>query len=197
MTERPRTEATFPGADLWFFCEGQLNILGNSIDACIPAPNLPNGTVCQPQVATAICELLGYEQAFEQDTVIAPANASEPVISLNGQYCLRQGQYSNTLPDDLDSLPGQPCNKISKLTCIRTLSTLATAANAGLQEAMLSALHPAPAAEDLATTARVAEANAVQTQPGPQATATMPQANATMPETPPTVGPSGRKLLAM
>lgn len=119
MTERPRTEATFPGANLWFFCEGQLNILGNSIDACVPTPSSPNGTVCQPQVANAICQLLGYERAFEDDTVVTRANTSEPVISLDGEFCLREGQYSKTLPDNLTALPGQPCQKIEKVTCIR------------------------------------------------------------------------------
>lgn len=35
VTEKPRTEPTFPGANLWFFCSGGLNFLGTSIDPCI------------------------------------------------------------------------------------------------------------------------------------------------------------------
>ena len=37
------------------------------------------------------------------------------------QYCLRAGQYSEALPpaEELAALPGQPCTKIDKLTCIR------------------------------------------------------------------------------
>lgn len=88
VTERPRTEQTFPGANLWFFCDEGMNILvrrstllllfrvslaeainfallptvvtscmlqGNSVDECVG-----NGTVCGAQVATTICNLLGY-----------------------------------------------------------------------------------------------------------------------------------------
>lgn len=35
------------------------------------------------------------------------------------QYCLRKGVYSPTVPEDLASLPGEPCEKIDGLTCIR------------------------------------------------------------------------------
>jgi len=177
VTERPQTEPQFPGANLWFFCEGSLNILGNAIDACVPSKNGANGTVCVPQVGNAICQLLGYESAFPDDTVIAVANASEPVVSLTGEYCIRKGQYSKTLPDNLASIPGEPCSKIEKLTCIRTLDTLAAALSLGLQTVDLDALQPAPAAEDLPTTARLAQQAAVQAEMST------------------TIGTSGRKLL--
>lgn len=35
------------------------------------------------------------------------------------QYCLRAGQYSLTVPDDLASMPGEPCQKVDSITCIR------------------------------------------------------------------------------
>lgn len=35
------------------------------------------------------------------------------------QYCLRAGVYSQTVPNDLASLPGEPCQKVDSITCIR------------------------------------------------------------------------------
>ena len=112
-------------------------------------------------MADAICQLLGYEQAFAEDTETVTAAPDEPVITLKGDYCLRKGQFSSTLPENLGSLPGEPCDKIQKLTCIRTLDTMAAAATLGLMD--LGALQATPAAEDLQSTARVAENQAVAT----------------------------------
>jgi len=132
--------------------------LGNAIDACVPNPNAANGSTCVPQVANAICQLLGYERAYDEDTEVVPAAPGEAVIALTGQYCIRQGQYASSLPKNLASIPGTPCNKIQKLTCVRTLNTMATAATLGLQQATsLSVLHPTPAAENLSATAQMAE----------------------------------------
>ena len=167
VTEQPRTARTFPGANLWFFCEGQLNVLGNSISACVPDQSKPANTssICIPQVAEAICQLLGYERAFADDTQTTPAAPGEPVITLTGEFCIRKGQYASVLPDNLASIPGEPCDKISKLTCIRTLNTMAAAATLGLAHAEnLSALQPTPAAEDLAATAQLAETQANMAQ---------------------------------
>jgi hypothetical protein len=147
VTERPRTEPQFPGANLWFFCEGQLNVLGNAISACVPSPD--NSTVCLPQVAEA------------DDTVIVPAAPQEPVVTLTGDFCIRKGVYAKQIPDNLASMPGEPCDKIQSLTCIRTLDTMAAAASLGLnQTENLSVLQAAPAAENLAATAQLAQQQA-------------------------------------
>jgi hypothetical protein len=161
VTERPRTEPQFPGANLWFFCEGSLNVLGNSISACVPGPD--NETTCLPQVAEAVCQLLGYEKSFPEDTEIAPASPQEPVVTLTGDYCLRKGVFASEIPEDLASMPGEPCDKIQKLTCIRTIDAMAAAASIGVG-APLNVLQPTPAAEDLASTAQLAEQQAAQRQ---------------------------------
>ncbi|KAG7672126.1 hypothetical protein Ndes2526B_g06892 [Nannochloris sp. 'desiccata'] len=163
VTERPRTEPQFPGANLWFFCEGSLNVLGNSISACVPGPD--NDTICLPQVAEAVCQLLGYEKSFPGDTIIVPALPEEPVVTLTGDFCLRKGVFAKEIPENLASMPGEPCDKIHKLTCIRTLDTMAAAASLGLGEP-LNVLQASPAAEDLASTAQLAEQQAVERQDG-------------------------------
>jgi hypothetical protein len=187
VTEHPRTEPQFPGANLWFFCEGSLNVLGNSISACVPNPN--DTSVCLPQVAEAICKLLGYEKAFPEDTQTAVASPQEPVVTLTGDFCLRKGIYSKNIPENLASMPGEPCDKIAKLTCIRTLDTMAAAATLGLGEVPLSGVRAAPAAEDLAATAQLAQQEAMmqQRQQQQQPGGTSGAFNAT--------GTSGRKLL--
>lgn len=191
VTERPMTEPQFPGANLWFFCEGQLNVLGNSISACVPSPN--NASICLPQVAEAICQLLGYEKAFSQDTVIVPATPGEPVVTLTGDFCLRKGVFAKQVPDNLATMPGEPCDKIQKLTCIRTLDTMAAAATLGLgQGANLSALQATPAAEDLASTAALAEQQAaMQQRQQPQQQPQQEQQIGTAP------GTNGRKMLKL
>lgn len=65
VTERPRTEPGVIGANLWFFCESGLNILGVSVSPCIC-----NGTVCSPAVADAICQAFGFDEARHS---LAPA----------------------------------------------------------------------------------------------------------------------------
>lgn len=193
VTERPTTEPQFPGANLWFFCEGQLNVLGNSISACVPSPNNSEG-VCLPQVATAICQLLGYEKAFAEDTEVVLASPQEPVITLTGDYCLRKGVYAKQIPDNLGSMSGEPCDKIQKLTCIRTLDTMAAAATLGLgQGANLSALQAAPAAEDLATTAALAQQQAMMQQRQQQQQP--PQVESVPVDMTTATGPSGRRML--
>ena len=50
------------------------------------------------------------------------AKPDEVVRSLTGEYCLREGTYSTTLPTDLEqvkALPGKPCMRVEQLTCIR------------------------------------------------------------------------------
>ncbi len=140
-------------------------MLGNSISACVPSPK--DTSVCLPQVAEAICKLLGYEKAFPEDTAIVPASPQEPVVTLTGDFCLRKGVYAQNIPDNLASMPGEPCEKIQRLTCLRTLDTMAAAASLGLGEP-LSNLRAAPAAEDLALTAQLAQEQArkQQQQPG-------------------------------
>lgn len=193
VTEQPRTAPTFPGANLWFFCEGQLNVLGNSISACVPDQSKPPNTssICVPQVAEAICQLLGYERSFADDTQITPAAPGEPVITLTGDFCIRKGQYASVLPENFASIPGEPCDKISKLTCIRTLDTMAAAATLGLSRAEnLSVLQPTPSAEDLATTAQLAENAATMAQQSGQ-----PTPSGTIAAAGGGTGTSGRKLL--
>jgi len=161
VTERPSTEPQFPGANLWFFCEGSLNVLGNSISACVPTAN--DETICLPEVAEAVCQLLGYEKSFPEDTEVVSASPQEPVVTLTGDFCLRKGVFANEIPEDLASMPGEPCDKIQKLTCIRTIDAMAASASLGLGEP-LNVLQAAPAAEDLAATAQLAEEQAVQQQ---------------------------------
>ena len=39
--------------------------------------------------------------------------------TLTGEYCLREGTYSKTLPDNLATMPGTPCLRVDAITCVR------------------------------------------------------------------------------
>lgn len=119
VTERPFTGPQYPGANLWFFCDGALNVLGDSVDPCIF-----EGSLCDGSVTDAICRFLGYDQAYNPGEIVQ-ADPDEAVRSLTGEYCLRQGIYSRTKPSNLTELPGEPCNRIEKITCIRTIESMA------------------------------------------------------------------------
>lgn len=60
----------------------------------------------------------GYDKAYESSEAV-PAEPDEAVRELTGMYCLRQGLYAPSLPANLTDLPGQPCQRIQKITCIR------------------------------------------------------------------------------
>ena len=47
------------------------------------------------------------------------AQANETVRTLTGEYCLREGTYSKTLPDNLGARPGTPCLRVDAITCVR------------------------------------------------------------------------------
>lgn len=186
------------------FCDdGSLNILGDAVDICVPheekkdattktvgdAVATERETVCGPKVADALCILLGFERSFHDDIKTEPAKPGEPVVSLTGDYCLRKGLYSKTLPSpsELESLEGEPCEKLSRLACIRTIDTIEASLALGMQELELDVLDPAPAegseiatgkkASELATEAmddtegenevEQAEEQVAQTQTGP------------------------------
>lgn len=67
---------------------------------------------------THACLSAGYDQAYNPGEIVQ-ADPDEAVRSLTGEYCLRQGIYSRTKPSNLTELPGEPCNRIEKITCIR------------------------------------------------------------------------------
>lgn len=158
VTERPRTGPQFPGANLFYFCDEGLNILGASIDPCVN-----NGATCTPAIADAICTLLGYERAYTADFNVSRAEPDEVVMSLTGEYCVREGVYAAKAPspEELAAAQGTPCNKISSISCIRTIDTMATALALGIQQAELTGVKAAPAAEDLDATAQMAEEQAI------------------------------------
>jgi hypothetical protein len=152
VTERPRTGPQFPGmlflqlspphpmalqpsfhshpalrippftagANLFYFCDEGLNILGASIDPCVN-----NGATCTPAIADAICTLLGYERAYTADFNVSRAEPDEVVMSLTGEYCVREGVYAAKAPspEELAAAQGTPCNKISSISCIRLVAT--------------------------------------------------------------------------
>lgn len=122
-------------------------------------------TVCNNGVADALCVLLGFQRSFQDDTSIETARPNEPVVALTGQFCLRKGLYSDKLPsqDELAALEGEPCDKITRLACIRDIDTLEASLAIGLQEARLNALEPAPAAGNLTETGRQAKEMAHET----------------------------------
>lgn len=60
----------------------------------------------------------GYDRAYGDSTSVV-AQRDEAVRSLTGEYCLRRGTYSHTLPDNLAELPGEPCMRINEITCVR------------------------------------------------------------------------------
>ncbi|KAI3433425.1 hypothetical protein D9Q98_003240 [Chlorella vulgaris] len=124
VTERPSTEPTFPGANLFFFCDSGLNVLGVSIDPCIRS-----GTVCGQAVLDALCQSLGFDQAWDgmEATITNVTSPQEAVRSLTGEYCLREGVYSPIVPPDLESMPGVLCSKIDGITCVRNRETIITA----------------------------------------------------------------------
>ncbi|PRW58722.1 tRNA (N(6)-L-threonylcarbamoyladenosine(37)-C(2))-methylthiotran sferase [Chlorella sorokiniana] len=91
-----------------------------------------SGTVCTPAVFDAICQAIGFDKAWDEDiggepAAITNATTQEAVRSLTGEYCLRAGVYSQTIPDDLASLPGEPCQKVDSITCIRNRQTIVDA----------------------------------------------------------------------
>ena len=47
------------------------------------------------------------------------AQANETVRTLTGEYCLREGPYSKSLPANLAAMPGTPCLRIDAITYVR------------------------------------------------------------------------------
>lgn len=127
VTEQPKMGSTFPGANFWFFCEGSFNLAGAGVSACVPSKKNSTTEYCGLAVADAACQLLGYDETYPPDYVVVPALPTEHVLSLDGEYCVRKGNYSKTLPtpEELKALPGEPCEKISSITCVRTVDTIA------------------------------------------------------------------------
>ncbi|GAB4822790.1 hypothetical protein N2152v2_009836 [Parachlorella kessleri] len=119
VTEHPRRNARFPGADLYYFCHSGLNVLGDSLDPC-----LNQGSLCTQAVTDAICKLLGYDRADGPSTSVR-AHPGEVVRILTGEYCLREGTYYKTLPGNLAAMPGRPCLRIDAISCIRSLRPMA------------------------------------------------------------------------
>lgn len=116
--ERPSTDPQFPGANLWYFCDRGVNILGSPVDACVN-----NGTNCSAGVADALCQFLGFDEAVHDFVTTAPAPQGAPALALSGEYCLAKGTYTTQLPRGVSSAAaaaaGQPCDTIEKLACIR------------------------------------------------------------------------------
>lgn len=122
-----------------------------------------NGTECTPQVADAICNLIGYDEAYAEEFTSEPASLNETVVSLTGEYCLRKGVYSNKAPslEELASMPGEPCEKISSITCSRTVDTMEAAIALGIDNREDLAVQAAPAAESVEETVDLARENAI------------------------------------
>ena len=60
----------------------------------------------------------GYDEA--DNAAVLRAKPGEAVRSLTGRkYCLREGVYSETIPEDLASMPGQPCMRVDSISCVR------------------------------------------------------------------------------
>ncbi|KAL4421992.1 hypothetical protein ABPG77_011015 [Micractinium sp. CCAP 211/92] len=139
VTEAPHTEPGVIGANLWFFCETGLNVMGQAVSPCIL-----NGTVCDRRIPDALCQAFGFDrgkpQPVMEDVQLVQARPEEPVRELSGDYCVRNGTYSASLPDDLGSQPGSPCTKMQGLTCVRTRETIITA----LDKSLLEVFNPLP-----------------------------------------------------
>ncbi|KAL4431113.1 hypothetical protein ABPG75_006369 [Micractinium tetrahymenae] len=135
VTEAPHTEPGVIGANLWFFCETGLNVMGQAISPCIL-----NGTVCDNRIPDALCQAFGFDRAVMEDVHFMQASPDEAVRELSGDYCVRNGTYSATLPEDLGSQPGSPCTKMQGLTCVRTRETIITA----LDKSLLEVFNPLP-----------------------------------------------------
>jgi hypothetical protein len=132
VTQRPQTDPQFPGADLFFFCDKGLNLLGKSINNCLPPSpqqQQQQATVCdETMVASAVCRILGYDDVYNNYITFSPASPTEPVVTLTGQYCLREGQFSSQAPtpEELEALPPdqQPCLKLESIACFRSLENI-------------------------------------------------------------------------
>eukprot|EP00890_Picochlorum_soloecismus_P001561 jgi/Picsp_1/2405/NSC_05866-R1_hypothetical protein COCSUDRAFT_64726 [Coccomyxa subellipsoidea C-169] len=124
VTERPSKSMSFPGANFWFFCEGSFNIVGSAVAACLAPQGNSSDPVCDFTSAMAACKLLGYDRLYEDGVVIARASPAEPVMTLNGLFCLREGIYASEIPDNLETLDGEPCEKIDSITCVRSIEKI-------------------------------------------------------------------------
>jgi len=94
------------------------------VAACLAPQGNSSKPVCDFTSAMAACKLLGYDRLYEDGVVIARASPAEPVMTLNGLFCLREGVYASEIPDDLESLDGEPCEKIDSITCVRSIEKI-------------------------------------------------------------------------
>ena len=90
---------------------------GLCLSNCFCFPTLPTHSrdlPCTP------CFVQGYDTVYEQPEAEL-AGRDEVVRELTGRYCLRQGLYSDARPTpaNLTALPGQPCQRIERIACIR------------------------------------------------------------------------------
>lgn len=128
VTQRPQTDPQFPGADLFFFCDKGINLLGKSINNCLPQQEQGGNLVCDDaMVARAVCRLLGYDEVYNDFVAFSPADPNQVVVALTGEYCLREGQYSAQppTPEELQSMPGKPCERLESIACYRSLENIA------------------------------------------------------------------------
>lgn len=96
----------------------------NIVPCSAPPPCCCSGTVCSDAVPDALCQGLGFDRAWGESAGgeaprVVNATREEAVRSLTGEYCLRDGLYAPTVPENLTALPGEPCRKLDGITCIR------------------------------------------------------------------------------
>ncbi|GAB4822789.1 hypothetical protein N2152v2_009835 [Parachlorella kessleri] len=138
VTKQPYRNPLYPGADLYFFCESGLNVMGDSLDPC-----LNQGSLCTQAATDAMCKFLGYDLADDASTSVR-AQPGEVVRTLTGEYCLREGTYSKTLPDNLAAMPGKPCLRVDAINCVRTQQRMADSLQAIIMEAVSAPKSPTP-----------------------------------------------------
>lgn len=128
VTQRPQRDPQFPGADLFFFCDKGLNLLGKSINNCLPPKDQQDPVCDEATVARAVCRIIGYDDVYNDYITFSPASPTEPVVTLNGQYCLREGKFSSQAPtpEELEALPSdeQPCLRLESIACFRSLENI-------------------------------------------------------------------------
>lgn len=132
VTERPFLSDRFPGANLWFFCVGSFNLAGLAVDACKPGSWDADAESCNSTSVSMACNLMGFDESWEGDLEVTQAEPNEPVLSLDGRFCLRRGNYVKELPEGWETLPGEPCDKIESLACVRTIEKIQEALNSSL-----------------------------------------------------------------
>lgn len=111
-TQKPSLGPSFPYADLWFFCQGGLNIGGQRIHSCIN-----NGKECGKKAADLVCQYMGFDMADITSTyAITSAPAGVPAKSMSGEWCINKGVYDAT---KRTAGKATPCQIFESLTCVR------------------------------------------------------------------------------